>query len=109
MASRTSNRWSNCSNRWSSMRLHLDDADEANGVLRVPPGTHRLGRLSPAQVQEERARQSEVLCEVAALLMRPLLLHVSGRSTSPHRHRRVLHIEYAAFTLPDELCWHEGA
>ena len=43
-----------------------------------------------------------------ALLMRPLLLHASGRSTSP-RHRRVLHIEYAAFALPQGLHWHEAA
>ncbi len=95
-----------------AVRLHLDDADEANGALRVLPGTHRLGRLSPAQVQEQRARQADVLCAVTAgdaLLMRPLLLHASGRLSNASRRRRVLHIEYAAFTLPDELCWHEGA
>ena len=94
-----------------AVRLHLDDADETNGALRVLPGTHQLGRLSPAQVQEQRARQDDVLCTVAAgdaLLMRPLLLHASGRSTS-QRHRRVLHIEYAAFALPDRLHWHEAA
>ena len=75
------------------------------------PGSHRLGRLTPNQIQELRARQSDVLCTIAtgdALLMRPLLLHASGRSTS-QRHRRVLHIEYAAFALPEELSWHEGA
>ncbi len=95
-----------------TVRLHLDDADEANGALRVLPGTHRLGRLSPAQVQEQRARQADVLCAVTAgdaLLMRPLLLHASGRLSNASRRRRVLHIEYAAFILPDELCWHEGA
>ena len=94
-----------------TVRLHLDDADETNGALRVLPGSHRLGRLSPAQVLEQRTRQADVLCTVAAgnaLLMRPLLLHASGRSTS-QRHRRVLHIEYAAFTLPYGLDWHEGA
>ena len=94
-----------------TVRLHLDDADESNGALRVLPGSHRLGRLTPAQVQEQRARQADVLCTVAAgdaLLMRPLLLHASGRSTS-QRHRRVLHIEYASFALPDGLHWHEGA
>ena len=93
-----------------TVRLHLDDADEANGALRVLPGTHRLGRLSPVQVQEQRAQQADILCAATAgdaLLMRPLLLHASGRSTS-QRHRRVLHVEYAAFTLPDALHWHEG-
>ena len=94
-----------------TVRLHLDDADETNGALRVLPGSHRLGRLSAEQIQEQRAQQSDVLCTVVAgdaLLMRPLLLHASGRSTNP-RHRRVLHIEYAAFALPEELHWHEAA
>ncbi|MBE7157410.1 MAG: phytanoyl-CoA dioxygenase family protein [Rhodospirillales bacterium] len=101
-----------CLEQMLTVRLHLDDADEVNGALRVLPGTHRLGRLSPTQVQEQRAQQTDVLCAVVtgdALLMRPLLLHASGRSTDADRHRRVLRIEYAAFTLPDELCWHEGA
>lgn len=97
--------------RMLTVRLHLDDADESNGALRVLPGTHRLGRLSPGQIEEQRARQPDVLCAVeagGALLMRPLLLHASGRSISPEKHRRVLHIEYAAFTLPAGLHWHEA-
>ncbi len=97
--------------RMLTVRLHLDDADETNGALRVLPGSHRLGRLSAVEIQAQRARQDDVLCTVAAgdaLLMRPLLLHASGRSTSA-RHRRVLHIEYAAFALPDGLDWHEAA
>src|SRR5262245_7876393 len=94
-----------------TIRLHLDDADEANGALRVLPGSHRLGRLSAERIQALRSQQSDFLCVVSAgdaLLMRPLLLHASSRSTST-RHRRVLHIEYAAFTLPPELQWHEAA
>lgn len=94
-----------------TVRLHLDDADESNGALRVLPGSHRLGRLSAESIQQLRGEQSEYLCAVSAgdaLLMRPLLLHASSRSTST-RHRRVLHIEYAAFTLPEELDWHEAA
>lgn len=94
-----------------TLRLHLDDADEFNGALRVLPGSHRLGRLSAQRIQQLRVEQPDLLCPVTAggaLLMRPLLLHASGRSTSS-RHRRVLHIEYAAFALPDELQWHEAA
>ena len=92
-----------------TLRLHLDDADETNGALRVLPGSHRQGRLSAERIREMRDQQSEFLCAVSAgdaLLMRPLLLHSSGRSTSA-RHRRILHIEYAAFTLPPGLNWHE--
>ena len=94
-----------------TVRLHLDDADESNGALRVLPGSHRLGRLSSERIQELRSRQPDFLCAMSAgdaLLMRPLLLHASSRSTST-RHRRVLHIEYAAFRLPPELHWQEAA
>jgi Phytanoyl-CoA dioxygenase (PhyH) len=94
-----------------TVRLHLDDADGSNGALRVLPGSHRLGRLSADCIQRLRGEHSDFLCIVSAgdaVLMRPLLLHASGRSASKH-HRRVLHIEYAAFTLPDELHWHGEA
>ena len=94
-----------------TVRLHLDAADEFNGALRVLPGSHRLGRLSSERVQELRSQQADFLCAMSegdALLMRPLLLHASSRSMST-RHRRVLHIEYAAYTLPSELNWHEAA
>jgi hypothetical protein len=94
-----------------TVRLHLDDADDSNGALRVLPGSHRLGRLFPERIQELRGEQSDFVCALSAgdaLLMRPLLLHASGRSRIT-RHRRVLHIEYAAFTLPEGLNWHEAA
>lgn len=93
-----------------SVRLHLDDADAGNGALRVLPGTHRLGRLSAEEIRSCRETHEEVLCKAKAgdvLLMRPLLLHASSRSSSPRR-RRVLHIEYAGFELPEPLEWHEA-
>lgn len=96
--------------RMLTVRLHLDDADEANCALRVLPGSHRMGRLPAARIQELRGGQPDVLCALSAgdaLLMRPLLLHASSRSSSA-RHRRVLHIEYAAFSLPEGLNWHEA-
>jgi len=94
-----------------TLRLHLDDADEANGALRVLAGSHRHGRLNGERILELRASGTESLCIAAAgdaLLMRPLLLHASSRSTSP-RHRRILHIEYAGFLLPEPLRWHEAS
>jgi Phytanoyl-CoA dioxygenase (PhyH) len=94
-----------------TIRLHLDDANESNGALRVLPGSHRLGRLSAERIQALRGEHSDFLCAVSAgeaLVMRPLLLHASSRSTSSG-HRRVLHIEYAAFALPSGLHWHEAA
>jgi hypothetical protein len=92
-----------------TVRLHLDECDESNGALRVFPGSHRAGRLSAEAIQELRGRQLATVCCAAAgdaLLMRPLLLHSSGRSRSAG-HRRVLHIEYSSFSLLDGLQWHE--
>ena len=95
-----------------TVRLHLDDAGASNGALRVLPGSHRGGRLTAERIQELRTHESDFLCAAAAgdaLLMRPLLLHASIRSTST-QHRRILHVEYAGFALPlDELAWHEAA
>jgi ectoine hydroxylase-related dioxygenase (phytanoyl-CoA dioxygenase family) len=92
-----------------AVRLHLDDADEENGALRVLAGSHRFGRLSDQQVDELAAELPEIVCCAGAgdaLMMRPLLLHASSRSASERR-RRVLHIEYAGFELPGGLEWSE--
>ena len=92
-----------------TVRIHLDDADEANGALRVIPGSHRRGRLDAAAIEQTRSVVPESVCAAAvgdALLMRPLLLHASGRSVSKRR-RRVLHIDYAGFSLPGGLEWNE--
>jgi len=92
-----------------TVRLHLDDCDEANGALRVIPGSHCSGRLSPDAIERLRNEKPTTVCGAAAgdaLLMRPLLLHSSGRSKNAN-HRRVVHIEYASFDLPSGLQWHE--
>ncbi len=97
--------------RMLTLRIHLDDADETNGGLRVIPGSHRNGKLNAAQIADLRASVPEHLCRVRAgdvLLMRPLLLHASRRSNLPAQ-RRILHIEYAACALPTPLEWHAGA
>lgn len=96
--------------RMLTVRIHLDDADGENGALRVVSGTHLLGRLSAEQIAALRKERGETLCAAAAgdaLLMRPLLLHASGRSTSD-RPRRVLHLEYAGEELPGDLEWRES-
>lgn len=96
-----------CLEQMLTVRLHLDDADADNGALRVLAGTHRLGRLNAESIAQCRETHTEVLCAAKAgdaLLMRPLLLHASARSTSERR-RRVLHIEFAGFSLPPPLEW----
>jgi len=97
--------------RMLAVRLHLDDCDENNGALKILPGSHLFGRLSAERIKKLRDEHPEVICRLAAgdaLLMRPLVLHASGQSRSGRR-RRVLHIEYAAFSLPAGLEWHEAA
>lgn len=93
--------------RMLTVRLHLDDCDAGNGPLQVLPGTHRGGRLSADEIQQKRQDSPATVCPVPAggvLLMRPLLLHASSASQSP-RHRRVIHLEYAADALPGGLFW----
>jgi ectoine hydroxylase-related dioxygenase (phytanoyl-CoA dioxygenase family) len=90
-----------------SVRLHLDPCRADNGALRVIPGSHHQGRIAEDQIHTIREHSFEFLCESGlggALLMRPLLLHASSPSQLPD-HRRVIHIDFAAVTLPNDLRW----
>jgi hypothetical protein len=94
--------------RMVTMRLHLDACHEANGPLRVLPGSHCKGRLDAAAIVEWRTRGVEESCLLPSggvLLMKPLLLHASSPAQTP-QHRRVIHIEWACEELPDSLQWH---
>jgi hypothetical protein len=91
-----------------AVRLHLDDCTSENGPVRVLPGSHREGRLSPHDIETWRTAVREVICTVprgGLLLFRPLLLHASSAA---HRatHRRVLHIEYGPPDLAPPIRWH---
>jgi len=93
--------------RMLTVRIHLDDCDESNGPLRVLPGSHAQGVLSPAEVEMWRGAVEPVNCCVrrgGAVLMRPLLLHASSSAQLPG-HRRVIHVEFAAAKLPGGLEW----
>ena len=92
-----------------TLRLHLDDTPESNGALRVVPGSHRSGLMSPGD-RSELSGGIAVTCECDAsdvLLMSPLILHSSQRSQVPRR-RRILHFEYAREdSLHPDLGWYE--
>lgn len=80
-----------------AVRLHLDACDDDAGALRVVPGSHRLGRLSPECIAAMDKRRDEIVCVADAgdlLLMRPLLLHASSKAGRPNG-RRVLHFLFA--------------
>jgi hypothetical protein len=90
-------------------RIHLDDCPADNGALKVLAGSHAYGRLS-AEEFDDWCHKTPVVCSAAkgqVLFMRPLLLHSSARAANP-RHRRVLHVEYAASDLPGDLVWAES-
>jgi ectoine hydroxylase-related dioxygenase (phytanoyl-CoA dioxygenase family) len=91
-----------------ALRLHLDVADESNGALRVIPGSHKLGRLTPILIEQLATTKRALPCPVntgGALFMKPLLLHSSLSSRSPS-HRRVVHLEFCAGELPGRLEWY---
>lgn len=93
-----------------AVRLHLDDCGEADGPLRVVPGSHKLGRIDAHQAPLVRQQSGEHVCTApqgSALLMRPLLLHASSKSTGTSA-RRVLHFLYGPKALPFGLQWREA-
>ena len=91
-----------------TVRLHLDHCDATNGALKVVPGSHLWGVVPADTIAAHTA--AAVMCEVpagGAMLMKPLLLHASGRSSSA-RPRRVIHLEFSSAELPAGLAWREG-
>ena len=89
-----------------TLRIHLDPVTPENGPLRVIAGSHRDDEAS----NEEDGAMQAILCQRGDVLaMRPLLSHSSGNSApGTTRHRRVLHLEFAANRrLPDGYAWHE--
>jgi hypothetical protein len=90
-----------------TIRIHLDDTDENNGALKVIPGSHATGIYRPETI--DWSKEKDVSCNVSKggiMLMKPLLLHSSGRTTNNKR-RRVIHIEFSSVELPPEISWAE--
>lgn len=94
-----------------AVRLHLDDCGPTDGALRLVPGSHLHGAMSAEMAQAKRAERGESMGVSAlggVLLMRPLLLHASSRSTGTSR-RRVLHFVFGPTVLPFGLAWQRMA
>jgi ectoine hydroxylase-related dioxygenase (phytanoyl-CoA dioxygenase family) len=90
-----------------TIRIHLDDTDENNGALRVILKSHLKSIYRPETINWNL--ESEDVCIVpkgAIMIMRPLLLHASSRTTNDKR-RRVIHIEFSKEYLPESLKWSE--
>lgn len=89
-----------------TIRIHLDDTDENNGALRIIPGSHLRGVVRMEELSEGAMDVSCAVRKGGIMLMKPLLMHSSGR-TVDERARRVLHIEFGRDELPEGLNWSE--
>jgi ectoine hydroxylase-related dioxygenase (phytanoyl-CoA dioxygenase family) len=90
-----------------TLRIHLDDTDEENGALKVIPGSHLKGIYRPEMI--DMTKETAYSCNVkkgGIMIMKPLLLHASGKTKNNHT-RRVIHIEFSRSKLPDGLQWAE--
>ena len=92
-----------------TLRIHLDSSNAKSGVLRLIPKTHKNGRIGSKKLLEmvENSEVKECIANPGdILLMNPLLFHNSRKAINPD-HRRIIHIEYSAMTLPEPLEWYE--
>ncbi|WP_185287483.1 phytanoyl-CoA dioxygenase family protein [Chryseobacterium lactis] len=90
-----------------TIRIHLDDTDENNGALKVVPKSHAKGIYRPETI--DWTVETEQICNVekgGIMIMKPLTLHGSNRTTNGNR-RRVIHIEFSDRELPEVLQWSE--
>ncbi len=90
-----------------TIRIHLDNTNEENGALKVIPKSHLKGIYRPEKI--DWTKETETTCIVnkgGIMIMRPLLLHSSGRTTNKNK-RRVIHIEFSRSLLPENLNWSE--
>lgn len=79
-----------------AVRVHLEENNSSNGALQLVPGSHKSFKLSePPQIC--------VVPKGGALVMSPLVLHASSKSSKGRR--RVLHFLYGPKQLPNPADW----
>lgn len=94
-------------NRMLAIRLHMDPADETSGCLQVIPCTHRHGILEQDAIDRIVESNRAIACIVSAgdaVIMRPHVVH-SSRKSIRQAHRRVVHMEYSDYELPQGIHW----
>jgi len=90
-----------------TIRIHLDKTDNSNGALKVITKSHLKGIIRAES--KDWILENEVVCEVekgGAMLMKPLTLHSSNRTTNGKK-RRVIHLEFNSQKLTEPLAWLE--
>lgn len=91
----------------ATLRIHLDPVDEDNAPLLVLPGSHRMGRLSEADVKLVADQTPAFTCLADrgdVWVYATPVVHASRPATRPSR-RRVLQVDFAAQSLPGDLEW----
>ena len=91
-----------------AVRIHLDACRTSDGPLRVIPGSHLRGKISLQEATHRRQHEREIECVIergGAMVLSPLLLHASSKSTGMSK-RRVLHFLFGPLDLPCGLQWH---
>lgn len=94
-------------NKMVTFRIHLDDSNADNGCLKVIPNSHTSGVLTQLEIDSLVKKAIFVECEANAgdmLIMRPLILHASSKAKLP-KHRRVIHLEFSGYDLPNDVFW----
>jgi len=89
-----------------TLRVHLDEVTDENGPLRVIPGSHVSSDSNGLGLDQA----STIYAAVGDVLaMRPLISHASSASfEGTYRHRRILHLEFAAMeALPQGFQWYD--
>lgn len=90
-----------------TFRIHLDASNEDNGCLNVLPRSHQLGILKQDEIDFLIKKEQPFPCVVNAgdtLIMRPHIVHSSNKAKKPE-HRRVVHVEFSCFELPENIHW----
>ena len=85
-----------------TFRIHLDNTDKSNGALKVISKSHNKGIIRVDEKFDKKSLGEEKLCETekgGVMLMKPLLLHASEKSTSEFD-RRVIHLEFCNKEIP---------
>lgn len=92
-----------------ALRIHFDDVAPNGGALELVPGSHLSGVLSAPAIREIplTAYRTVAVARGDVLVMRPLVLHRSGRCAG-EGHRRILHVVYATEQPEDPLVWRES-